>query len=80
MKINVMVNGQNTSVTANVKYALHSVIPPALDATGNSGQPPENWELRNAAGTLLDTTVRISAFPFGEGVTLYLNLRAGIGG
>ena len=76
----IVVNGQTVSVTANQKHALHSVIPPALYQTGNSAQPPENWELRTDNGTLLDTNARISAFGFGEGARLYLNLKAGIGG
>lgn len=80
MHIEVIVNGQPANVSVNVKHALHSVIPPALDQTGNSAQPPENWELRDVQGTLLDTTKRISAYQFGEGTRLYLNLRAGIGG
>lgn len=80
MKFRIIVNGQPADVTAKSKHALHSVIPPALDQTGNSGQPPENWELRDVTGTLLDTTKAISAFGFGEGARLYLNLKAGIGG
>lgn len=80
MKLNITVNGQPADVTANVRHALHSVIPPALDATGNNGQPPENWELRDSTGLRLDTNQRISAFGFGEGARLHLNLKAGIGG
>lgn len=80
MKFRIIVNGQPADVTAKSKHALHSVIPSALDQTGNSGQPPENWELRDVTGTLLDTTKAISEFGFGEGARLYLNLKAGIGG
>jgi hypothetical protein len=80
VKISIIVNGQHTEVTASQRHALSSLIPGALDQTGNTGRAPENWELRDPAGTLLDTTKRISAFGFGEGARLYLNPRAGVGG
>ncbi len=78
--ITVVVNGQPTVVSANTNSPLHTIIPKALDATGNSGQPPENWELRDAAGTLLDTSKKIETFGFAAGVTLFLSLKAGVGG
>lgn len=80
LTITVVVNGQPTSVDANINAPLHTIIPKALEQTSNSGQPPENWELRDAAGTLLDTTRKIEDFGFPSNVTLFLNLRAGIGG
>jgi hypothetical protein len=76
----IIVNGQPTVVEANVNAPLHTVIPRALEATGNSGQPPENWELRDAAGTLLDTSKKISSFNFPPDVRLFLSLKAGVGG
>jgi len=78
--LKMLVNGQQATVTVNQKNALHSALPSALEQTGNLGQPPENWEIRTPDGTLLDPNARISAFGFGEGATLYANLRAGIGG
>lgn len=80
VKLAIMVNGQPVEVQAVQRNALHSVLPPALEQTGNLGLPPENWELRDPAGTLLDTTKAVSAFGFGEGARLYLNLRPGVGG
>jgi hypothetical protein len=80
MKLTIIANGQHTEVAANQKLALHSVIPSALEQAGYEGWAPDNWEVRDVAGTLLDTTKRIAAFKFGEGARLYLNLRAGVGG
>jgi hypothetical protein len=51
-----------------------------LEQTGNTGQPPDNWELRDAQGTLLDTSHKIASFHFPSGVRLFLNLKAGVGG
>ena len=80
LNIEVIVNGQSTSVSVNPNAPLHTVIPRALEATGNSGQPPENWELRDENGQLLDTAAKIETFAFGAGVRLFLNLKAGVGG
>jgi hypothetical protein len=76
----IVVNGQPTVVKANKNAPLHTVIPRALDQTGNAGQPPENWELRDAAGALLPVDQKIEEFNFPSDVRLFLNLKAGVGG
>ena len=70
-------------VHANENAPLQTVIPRALEQTGNAGQPPENWELRDAAGKLLDTHRKIkeyeeSARP--DDLRVFLSLKAGVGG
>jgi hypothetical protein len=80
VQINVIVNGQPVVIEANKNSPLHTIIPKALHDTGNEGQPPENWELRDGAGTLLDTSQKISSFNFPPTVQLFLSLKAGIGG
>lgn len=80
VQLAVIVNGQPTVVEANVNAPLETVIPRALEQTGNTGQPPENWELRDAQGTLLDTSKKIASFDFPPDVQLFLNLKAGVGG
>ena len=78
--IAVVVNGEPTEVAANPKAPLKTVIPKALEQTGNTGQPPENWELRDGNGTLLDTSKKTETFGFSKEVRLFLNLKAGVGG
>ena len=56
------------------------IIPDALSQTDNSGQPPENWELRDADGNLLDLDKKIEDYPFTDKTRLFLNLKAGVGG
>ncbi len=80
LELAVVVNGQPTLVQANLNAPLHTVIPRALEQTGNAGQPPENWELRDAAGALLDLDRKIGDFNFPPDVLLFLNLKAGVGG
>lgn len=80
LQLAIVVNGTPTVVEANSHAPLHTVIPKALDQTGNSGQPPENWELRDAAGTLLDGSKKIEDFHFPPDIRLFLSLKAGVGG
>ena len=80
IQLAVIVNGQATVVEANLNAPLGTIIPRALEQTGNTGQPPENWELRDAQGTLLDTSQKIGSFHFPPDVQLFLNLKAGVGG
>jgi hypothetical protein len=76
----VVVNGQPATVEANPNAPLRPVVEKALHATGNSGQPAENWELRDAAGVELDLTRKVKDFNFPPGTRLFLNLKAGVGG
>ena len=78
--ITVVVNGQPTVVDAVENDPLSAIIPDALRQTGNSGQPPENWEFRDADGNLLDLNKKIGDFGFDDKTSLFLNLKAGVGG
>ncbi len=80
LSLSVIVNGQPVEVEANQNAPLHTVIPRALEESGNSGQGPENWELRDVQGNLLDTSKKIEEFAFAAGTRLFLNLKAGVGG
>lgn len=80
IQLAIVVNGQLTLVEANPEAALESVIPKALDQTGNHGQPAENWELRDADGGVLDVHKSIESYNFPPDVKLFLNLKAGVGG
>jgi hypothetical protein len=78
--LNVVVNGQPVLIKANIQAPLRTVIEHALQQTGNSGQPIDNWELRDAGGQVLDPTRKISEFNFAPGTSLFLSLKAGVGG
>ena len=75
----VVVNGVPTEVTFNKNAPLHTIVPEALRETGNSG-PPERWEIKDQAGNLLDGNKKIEDFKFPDNVTLFLSLKAGVGG
>jgi hypothetical protein len=76
----VVVNGTPTEVTINQNAPLQALVAQALEQTSNSGQPPENWELRDAAGAVLDLHDKIETLNVDVDTRLFLNLRAGIGG
>jgi len=78
--LTVIVNGQPTDVLADEQKHLESIVPIALSQTHNQGQPPENWELRDAAGQILDVHRAIESFHFAPGTRLFLSLKAGVGG
>jgi hypothetical protein len=78
--LTIVVNGQQTIVNAQPEAPLHTVIPKALEQTGNAGQGIENWELRDSAGTILDLDKKIEDFRFPPHTVLFLNLKAGVGG
>ena len=80
ISITVVVNGQLTVVDIDIADPLGAIIPIALRQTGNSGQPPENWELRDADGNLLDPGKKIEDYGFTDKTRLFLNLKAGVGG
>ena len=78
--LTIIVNGVPAAIERNEHAVLLSAIEAALQQTGNVGQPPENWELRDANGNLLDVHQKISDFHFPSDVKLFLSLRAGVGG
>ncbi len=78
--LTVVVNGRPIELTVNENAPLHTLIPKALEESGNQGQPPDNWELRDERGNLLDLNQKIEDFHFAEGTKLFLNPKAGVGG
>ena len=78
--LTIIVNGNPVEVDANLNAPLRTVIEKALHEGGVVGQPLENWELRDAAGTLLDLTQKVGTFSFGAATVLSLSLKAGVAG
>lgn len=76
----IVINGQPFEVEAEKKEPLRAVVARALEKSNNTGQPPENWELRDESGKLLDLAKKVSDFHFTDNTKLFLSLKAGIGG
>ena len=80
IELKFIVNGQAVPVQADLGWEFREAAVKALEESGNSGQPIENWELRDGAGQVLDMGTKIARSDIEEGATLYLNLKAGVGG
>ena len=67
-------------MVANKNAPLQTVIPEALRLSGSVGQPPDNWELKDANGNVLDLHKKIEEYHFGPDTTLFLSLKTGAAG
>lgn len=76
----VVVSGQPTNVSVNVKQSVAHLIHKALERSGNTGQDPTQWDLRREGGELVDPALRVGEVGLSDGMTLFLNPRAGAGG
>ena len=76
----VVVNGVETMVDANLNAPLRTVAQHALNASGNSGRPLEDWELKDEQGRSLDLGRSVGSFNFAAGTLLYLTLSVGVNG
>ena len=70
--LNVVVNGAPVIVDVNENAPLRSLVEKALEESHNVGQPPDNWEIRDEKGNLLDLAKKIGTFGFAMGATLLL--------
>jgi len=80
VEITMVVNGQPIVLQAAEGETLASVRHRALTDTQNLAQPPENWEIKNEAGAVLDPEKHVGEYHFGPKVTLFLSLKAGAAG
>ena len=80
IEITIIVNGQPVPIKRDLSAQIRDVVKEALERSGNTGQPLENWELRDASGQVIDFDKIIGKLDLKEGAKLFLNLKAGVGG
>jgi hypothetical protein len=80
VSLTIVVNGQPVEIEGNENAPLQTVLNKALSETQNEAQPPENWEIRDEAGNLLDPSQKIGLFGFAAGTVLLASLKAGAAG
>ncbi|MBA3752774.1 MAG: DUF2604 domain-containing protein [Nitrospira sp.] len=68
------------SVTANKNSPLHTIIPEALRESQTTGQGPDNWDIKDKPGNLLDPKQKIEEFNFPPDTILFLTLKTGEAG
>jgi hypothetical protein len=74
----IVVGGKPIPVEADVNASIQSVVARALETSGNTGQPAQNWELRDADGRDVDLHKKVG--DFANGTKLFLNQKVGVGG
>ena len=75
-----IINGVDYPVEVNVEAPLAVAVERALAESHNTGRPPDEWEVRNAAGVLLEKGRTIEDLGLKNGARLFLSLRVGAGG
>lgn len=76
----VNVAGEPVTIQANPDKLLWVVMNQAFGAAGRTGEPWENWELRDDDGRLLDIEIKVRDFGWVPDTLLFLNMKAAIGG
>jgi hypothetical protein len=75
-----IINGANFALETNINAPLKEAVARALAESGNTGRPPSEWQVRDAAGVLLEIERKIKDFGFTNGTRLFLSLAVGAGG
>jgi hypothetical protein len=75
-----IINGVDYRVAVNTEVPLAVAVEKALDESRNTGRPPDQWEVRNSSGVLLENDRSIEDLGLKDGTRLFLTLRVGAGG
>lgn len=75
-----VINGEDFVVEVNSHEPLKAAVAKALAKSNNTGRPPEEWEVRDAGGVLLERDRSIRDLGLANGARLFLSLRVGAGG
>ncbi|SRR6266568_216491 len=76
-----ILNGEDIRIDVDPDAPLVKAVEKALSESGNSGRKNvSEWELRDAAGTLLDVQRTAKDLSIADGTRLYLSLGVGAGG
>lgn len=80
LQLVVVVNGVEALVEGNIHAPLRTVAEHALHASGNTGRPLSEWELKDEEGRPLDMDRPLGSFGFPANAVLYLTLSVGVNG
>lgn len=75
-----IVNGTETPFEVDLGKPLLTFVTAVLDVTGNTGRPPEHWEIRNMRGSLLDSRYSAQQLGLTAGARVFLSPQVGFGG
>lgn len=80
MRLVFIINGVDLSIDVNVDAPLIEAVQRVLEESNNTGRPPEEWEVRDVGGVLLEINRTPKELGLQEGARLFLSLRVGAGG
>lgn len=75
-----IINGQDYSIQVDTQLPLAIAVQQVLQESGNTGRPAEEWEVRDSAGALLETSRSPHALGLHNRTRLFLSLKVGAGG
>jgi len=78
--LKIVVSGNAVTVIADMHATMQKVVIDALQQSNQVGQPPENWELKDDQGNVLDLSKKVKEFRLTPNATLFLSLKAGAAG
>lgn len=77
-KVLLIVAGEKIEMSAPSNYSMHAVKEKALTESKNTLRPPDDWQIRDVEGRLVDGGFRVDAFP--DGTKFFISLPVGWGG
>ena len=80
MRLVFIINGVDLSIDVNMDAPLIEAVQRVLEESNNTGRPPEEWEVRDVGGVLLEINRTPKELGLQEGARLFLSLRVGAGG
>ena len=80
MEVVFIVNGVNVKVKVLPTGYIRTGKKKALELSGNTGRPPEEWDVHSDAGQSLDSDARWNKYGVEDGDRIFLNLKIGVGG
>jgi hypothetical protein len=75
-----IINGQDYPTHVDPRLPLSIGVQRVLQESGNTGRPADEWEVRDAAGVLLETNRSPHELGLHDGTRLFLSLKVGAGG
>jgi len=75
-----IIGGESIAVEANPHEPLHVARDHALKEGEHSGRAPDDWEIKDVNGNILDPTRKIEEFNFQRDTKLYMNQKVSGGG
>jgi hypothetical protein len=75
-----IINGQDFPIEVNIHAPLMEAVQRALAESSNTGRPPDDWEVRDASGVLLEKNRTPKDLGLHNGARLFLSVRVGAGG